>query len=578
MRTAETSVVQKQVILEEDGRIILPGDLEESVQLIPHEDFKVTVNGNEISQLTLANKEDEIIVTTNVPEVIPSIMVSVAPDKLMAFIKLQPHIVMTPDIKFEKTIYGPQVKVLSKEHLNCPFKLQDLQAALQQKEVVYGIDQQALEDILTKLDGEKVVVARGEKPQPGVDESVTVLFNTKTDNQPVVLADGRVDYKQSQITSVDLGEVLAVKLPGQPGKAGIGVDGKPIDPPDYKRIELRAGARTMLQQNGNSVVALESGMPSLAVTQHIWTFQVTPMLEFNDVNLSTGNLEFNGDLRINKDIAENMAVFATGNIDIGGSVYGAKVVALGNLIVSKNVTTSFVTAGGMSDYLEGLKEKLYKINKRMTELYPVLQVLEKKCKESGQEVNCGQMLRVVIHKKFADLPLAINELNQFVNEQNIAQGNLKTVVNQLAVMFRNLGMDKIKGLSEIYQMQQRLAAAISTLDVMEENNGDIQLGYAINSTIEASGDIKVSGKGCINTTINARGTVQVDGIFRGGVINSKRTVKIKEAGSEIGVKTVIRTTGQPIFIEKAHPNVTITAGLNSRTIHSVEYKVYLKDE
>jgi len=124
----------------------------------------------------------------------------------------------------------------------------------------------------------------------------------------------------------------------------------------------------MLQQNGNSVVALESGMPSLTVTQHIWTFQVTPMLEFNDVNLSTGNLEFNGDLRINNDIAENMAVFATGNIDIGGSVYGAKVVSLGNLTVSKNVISSFVTAGGMSDYLEALKEKLYKINKRMTEL------------------------------------------------------------------------------------------------------------------------------------------------------------------------------------------------------------------
>jgi len=188
------------------------------------------------------------------------------------------------------------------------------------------------------------------------------------------------------------------------------------------------------------------------------------------------------------------------------------------------------------------------------------------------------MTRVVIHKKFADLPLAISELNQFVNEQNIAQGNLKTVVNQLAVMFRNLGMDKIKGLSEIYQMQQRLAAAISTLDAMEENNGDIHLGYAINSTIESSGDIKVSGKGCINTTINARGIVQVDGIFRGGVINSKKTVRVKEAGSEIGVKTVIRTTGQPIFIEKAHPNVTIASGLNSKTINSVEYKVYLKDE
>lgn len=578
MRTTDTSIDHNQATLNEDGRIILPIQLDESVQLIPHDDFKITVNGEEISQLTLVSKADEIIVTNNMPKVKPGLTITVAQDKLSASMKLQPYIKVTPNVIFENTNYGPQVKILSEEHVQCPFTLQKLLAALQEKGVVYGIDQQALADILAQLDGEKTVVARGEKPQPGVDESVTVLFNTKADNHPAVLPDGRVDYKQSQITSVDLGQVLAVKLAGQPGKAGIGVDGNPIDPPDYKRVELRAGARTMLQQNGTSVVALESGMPSLTVTQNIWTFQVTPMLEFDDVNLSTGNLEFNGDLRIKKDVAEGMAVFATGNIDIVGSVYGAKVMTLGNLTVNKNVTSSFITAGGMSDYLIDIKEKLCQINKRMTELYVVLQVLQKKCQAAGQDVNCGRMVGVVIEKKFTDLPLAIDELDKLSKEENIVQGNLKSIINQLVATFRSLGMYKIKEFSEIYQLQRRLAATISTFDALEDNNGDIQLGYAINSTIEASGEVRVSGKGCINTTINARGMVQIDAIFRGGVINSKGTVRIKEAGSEIGVKTVIRTAGQPIFIEKAYPNVTITSGLNSKTTNNVEYKVYLKDD
>lgn len=579
MEVKDTSTNLTQAVLIKDNRIILPNQWEEPVQLLPHQDFKVLVNNRQIYQATDVTKDDQIIIINNVSEIPPSITVTIAPDKLSAAMKLQPQIKTIPDIEVKKTIFGPQIKVISRTQVTCPFTLQDLENALKQEGVVYGIDSQVLGSLLNNLnnpDGEKAVVARGEKAQPGIDEQVKVLFESKADSQPAVLPDGRVDFRQSQITSVDLGEVLAIKLPGQPGKPGMGVDGTPIEPPDYKRVQLRAGAGTMLQ--GDSVVALESGLPSVTVTQNNWFFQVTPLLQFEDVNLSTGNLEFSGHLRINRDIAEGMSVFATGNIDIGGSVYGAKAVALGNLTVNKNVISSFLTAGATSEYWEDIKKKLYQINKRMSELYAVLQVLHKRCREAGEKVQCGRIVQVVMEKKFADLPIAINELNNLNEAQNITHGNLKAVINQLTLMFRSLRIYKIKDISEIYQMQQRLATAIANLDIIEDESGDITLGYAINSTIEAAGNVRITGKGCINTTINARGNVTVGGVFRGGTITSKGIVKIKEAGSEMGVKTVILTKGKPIIIEKAHPNVIITSGSNSKTTNDTEYKIYFKDD
>lgn len=578
MGTRDTSIENRQAVLDEHNRIILPDHLNEPVQLIPHQDFSITINGNPASQPVLVHKDDEVIVATIVPETAPNLTIAIAQDKLSASIKLQPHVEIMPTVKFEDLVYGPQIKIIPKENIENHFTLEKLEEALKNKGVVYGIDRQALVDILAQPDGENIVVAQGVAPQPGIDDTVTVLFESKEDDQPTVLANGRVDFKESKLTSVDMGEVLAIRLPGQAGKAGMGIDGRPINPPEHKRIRLQAGARTMLQQDGNSVVALERGMPSLATSQQTMTFQVIPILEFDDVNLATGNLDFNGDLLIRKDIAEGMTVFATGSINIKGSVYGAKVAALGDIIVDKNIISSFITAGGMSDYIVKLKDKLYEINSMLAELYPILRVLQKKCKEQGQHVDCGKMVRIVIDKKFARLPVAIKQLNKLIKEQDIIQGDLKIAVSQLEVMFRSLDLYKIKNLTEIHQMRQRLSTAISTLDAMGDTKGDIQLGYATNSNIESSGDIKISGKGCINTTISAKGTVTIDAIFRGGMIDSKQTVKVMEAGSERGVKTTIRTAGQPIMIEKAHPNVIIISGSNSRTINSLEYKVYFKDE
>ncbi len=67
-------------------------------------------------------------------------------------------------------------------------------------------------------------------------------------------------------------------------------------------------------------------------------FQVRPVLEINsDVDYSTGNIDFPGDVHIHGDVRENFEVRAKGNIVVDGIVEAATIVAGGDLLISRGV-------------------------------------------------------------------------------------------------------------------------------------------------------------------------------------------------------------------------------------------------
>ncbi|MEG6616031.1 FapA family protein [Peptococcaceae bacterium 1198_IL3148] len=568
----------RQIELDTSGNLILPDGLLGSVQLVPHAEIITTINGKRAFAPVTVDKSDAVKIEAAIKEVAGEVMVDISKDKLLAYIQLKPTKKITPKLGLKNNLQGMLVEIYPQTKLEYQFDLSMILSTLAQKGITYGIDQQAIKTLLQNPSDDRVLIARGVKPKPGVDESITILFDTKKDDRPKVLADGRVDFKQKKIASVDIGEVLAVKVAGKPGEPGMAVDGSKIEPPAYKTLELKAGQGTMLQQDGFSVVALDSGLPSVAIKKDVWTFQVLPLLEYSDVNLSTGNIEFNGNLRINKDVAEGMSVFSSADVEVGGSVYEAKVIALGNLTIHKNVISSFISVGGMLEFQDDLKTKLQIVNKSLIELYQLLVVLKQRSNELGKQFPTGQMIAALIGKKFGDLPKIVDELYTLSKQNAVISANIKDLISELIVKFRRLGWHKAKGIEEVQIMQQRVATALTYLDALGESKGDVVVSYALNSTIESAGDVRVVGKGCINTIIKAKGNVIIDSIFRGGAITCQGTVKIKEVGSEIGAKTSIKTSGKVIQIEKAYSNVLLAAGSNTRTLNSTEYKIYMKED
>ncbi|KFI36742.1 hypothetical protein HY02_00675, partial [Peptococcaceae bacterium SCADC1_2_3] len=114
--------------------------------------------------------------------------------------------------------------------------------------------------------------------------------------------------------------------------------------------------------------------------------------------------------------------------------------------------------------------------------------------------------------------------------------NLNEIKNNMAILLENL-------------MVQTIA---------EEN---IEINYALNSDLRATGTVKVIGPGCFNTKISAGGTVEITKVFRGGEIWAKGNVKVGESGSASGVKTKIVTEAiSSVFIEKAWENTEVQLG------------------
>lgn len=603
-----------RVSINKNGKLMLPDDADLRFLLTVPRDVKVTVNDKNIDNMVSAievTAKDEIMLSIQKENIPKEIMVRISPDKMYAYIKLKPAVEYYLEVQVENDILGRKdnksnnkknnaentnkkddainiinkiifIEVLLKSKTIYDFNMEKLKEALENAGVIYGIDEAALESLLYNAHNKEVLVAKGTPPKPGKDEQVNILVNTEPIFQLKRTSDNRVDFKKIRtIMTVMPGDIIAVKIPGQSGIAGVNVLGETIEPPDYKRITLEAGEGTELRDDGFSVVASIRGLPSVKIKK-LYLFEVRRVFITDEVNMRTGNLEFDGDIVVQKDVKEGMSVFATGNIVIEGSVFNAKITALGNVYIGKNVIHSFINAGVGSDYMRLLKEKLNYIADCLQKIsqYVSAAVVRFEQIYPEQVIPVGKIVINIINVKFKDLVKTVDTINKTLRKKEcIVSSSVEDVINELDMRFRRLGWLKTKNSEEVKKLYKKVVEAIKSLDAnIKEGAGDVVFSYAFSSTVETSGNVHVAGRGCVSTDINAKGDVTVDAVFRAGTINCQGNVKVNEAGSEIGAKTVIKSNGSYVQIEKAYPNLTITLGGAVKRVSDVEYKIFMRNE
>lgn len=95
------------------------------------------------------------------------------------------------------------------------------------------------------------------------------------------------------------------------------------------------------------------------------------------------------------------------------------------------------------------------------------------------------------------------------------------------------------------------------------------------------GNVSINGPGCFNTDIESGNAVVILGVFRGGKIKAGDNTIIREAGSEMGINTLIAVPkGKRIKIEKAHPGVMVQVGMRSKTLDNrlKRIEIFLDEE
>jgi len=210
-------------------------------------------------------------------------------------------------------------------------------AALKAKNVTYGIKKDAIENAIeNELFNIPIVVAEGDMPVDGKDAQIKYHFKTSTDEVKFEVAeDGSVDFhKLDLIQSVVVGQVLATKIPSEKGKAGRTITGKIIPARDGKDVKLNFGNNTHLSPDGMQVISDINGQVIFKNNK----IQVEPVYEVSgDVDLTTGDINFPGNVIIYGNVNDTFKVYSGANIEIKGNIGKASVVAEGNIIVRQGI-------------------------------------------------------------------------------------------------------------------------------------------------------------------------------------------------------------------------------------------------
>lgn len=249
-----------------------------------------------------------------------------------------------------------QVKVTLKERANeawvrvepaVAVPMVKLQEALTTNGVVAGIQTDALLRLSQFPSDEAVLVAKGVPAEHGEAARIEYYFRAGAQKagQPLEMADGRVDYRElGYIENVTKGQVLATKIPATLGVPGQNVLGEELPAKNGKDVPLRAGQNAMLAEDEMSVIALIDGQPKVDGSR----ISVQPIIVVaGDVDFSTGNINFQGSVKINGNVLPGFIIKATQDVEVGGMMEGATIEAGGKVSVKGGVRQhSVITAHG----------------------------------------------------------------------------------------------------------------------------------------------------------------------------------------------------------------------------------------
>ncbi|MGL5677550.1 MAG: DUF342 domain-containing protein [Cellulosilyticaceae bacterium] len=206
--------------------------------------------------------------------------------------------------------------------------------AIEKREICFGIDEALLNEILSsRRYNYKYIIAKGTPPVKGEDAKLEYSFDPKTINvfKPAQNLDGTVNFKDMNVVhNVTRNAVLVVKAEATEGTPGTNVLGQEIKAQKGKDVRIPKGKNTKLLEDGLTLVAEISG--KLSYDHHNVYISPTFIVE-KDVDSSTGNIDFVGNVVVNGNVQNGFKVKAGGTVEIKGCVEAAEIEAGDDVVV-----------------------------------------------------------------------------------------------------------------------------------------------------------------------------------------------------------------------------------------------------
>jgi len=211
------------------------------------------------------------------------------------------------------------------------FNADDLKSFLQDNKIVYGIKEDAIQNIFREEKYiERILIAKGDEVDHGQDGEIKYYFETKI--KPKEDEHGNLDFKElTLIQNVEKDQKIAEAIPPVKGNEGCDIFGENIPPKDVIAAALPPGKNVYADPNNpNILLAAIDGNVKLRGKN----IDVNPVfLVKENVDFETGNIDFLGSVFIKGDVKSGFSVKAKHDIQINGIVEDAILEAGGEILL-----------------------------------------------------------------------------------------------------------------------------------------------------------------------------------------------------------------------------------------------------
>ena len=377
-----------------------------------------------------------------------------------------------------------------------PITRQEIEDALKQRNVNYGLRDDVIAMALERQSTSRpLTIAKGSEPIHGQDARIEYKFQIGLTNRPTKLADGRVDfYNLNLIQNVDEGEVLAVKIPATAGTTGCTVTSEEIPSRPGKDIRFKTGKNVQLM-TGSEANIPEAEMVAIAATSGYVTnagskISVSTVYEVRgDVDLTTGNIEFNGTVVVKGSIREGFRVTANGDIVVMGTIYDGVVECPGSVKVQNGiigrgktkikaglsvfgrfVENSAIEAG--EDVIVGESIMHSRVNARRSIIVGGKGSIIGGVTRAGEEINCkaaGSPLGTATELEAGINPELRLELTQFLKEKQAKETDYDKAVKAIGLLKRmqleqEMHPDKKALLAQVIRVQAQFGNELESIN------------------------------------------------------------------------------------------------------------------
>ena len=200
-----------------------------------------------------------------------------------------------------------------------PYSMSTIRAALEQKQVNFGLLEDVLKDMQERqLYNQEKLVARGVPATNGTDGYYDYKFNANFDRKPQIRPDGSVDYwTVHSIEAVAAGQVIAIYHPASQGENGKNVKGMELAGKRGKELPLLKGKGFERQADEVTYVSQMDGKIEMQNDRIV----ILPVHELSgDAQLTGGNIDFKGDIVIHGAMESGITIKASGTVTIDGVV------------------------------------------------------------------------------------------------------------------------------------------------------------------------------------------------------------------------------------------------------------------